>query len=147
MEEALLSGSLVNKRLNLRACIVGKSLETAVVKTYRLIQSGFLSQHSATMQLSPNVAASNTAPNALVVKTFWSKPLIYRERHTKNGPNRRRRARVRRSGRGTRQSRSVRSPDAGNGHERSPRRRLRERCGFRRRRGSSAGSRRRSTPS
>src|SRR5271154_5826758 len=92
MEEALLSGSIVNKRLNLRACIVGKSLETAVVKTYRLIQSGFLSQHSATMQLSPNVAASNTAPNALVVKTFWSKPLIYRERHTKNGPNRRRRA-------------------------------------------------------
>src|SRR5271155_312962 len=91
MEEALLSGSLVNKRLNLRACIVGKSLETAVVKTYRLIQSGFLSQHSATMQLSPNVAASNTAPNALVVKTFWSKPLIYRERHTKKGPNRRRR--------------------------------------------------------
>src|SRR5271170_8292283 len=86
MEEALLSGSLVNKRLNLRACIVGKSLETAVVKTYRLIQSGFLSQHSATMQLSPNVAASNTAPNALVVKTFWSKPLIYRERHTKMAP-------------------------------------------------------------
>src|SRR5271156_351694 len=111
MEEALLSGSLVNKRLNLRACIVGKSLETAVVKTYRLLQSGFLSQHSATMQLSPNVAASNTPPNALVVKTFWSKPLIYRERHTKNGPNRRRRASRFSSCRSVEQ-RSTASPDA-----------------------------------
>jgi hypothetical protein len=92
---ALLAGPLVNKRLNLRACIVGKSLETAVVKTYPLLRSGFLRQHSPIMQPSPNVAASNTPPNALVVKTFWSKLLIYHERHTENGPNRRRRAKAR----------------------------------------------------
>jgi hypothetical protein len=90
MEEALLNGSLVNKRLNLPACIVGKSLETAVVKTSPLLRSGFLRQHSAIMQPSPNVAVSNTPPNALVVKTFWSKLLIYHERHTENGLNRRR---------------------------------------------------------
>jgi hypothetical protein len=70
MEEALLDGSLVNKRLNLRACVVGKSLEMSVVKTYPLLRSAFLRQHSAIMQPSPYVAVSNTPPNAFVVTTF-----------------------------------------------------------------------------
>jgi hypothetical protein len=91
MEEALLGASLVNKRLNLRACIVGEARETAVVKTYPLLRSGFLPHRSAIMQPSPNVAASNTPLKALVVKTFWFKLLIYHERYTENGPNRRKR--------------------------------------------------------
>jgi hypothetical protein len=36
-----LGGSLVNERLNLPACIVGKSAEMAVVKTYPLSDPDF----------------------------------------------------------------------------------------------------------
>jgi hypothetical protein len=94
MKEALLDGSLVNKRLNLRACIVGKSLETAVVKTYPpspiWISSPAFRDHAAVAQC----CRLEHPAERFVVKTFWSKLLIHRERRTTNGPNRRRRSSI-----------------------------------------------------
>jgi len=64
MVGAILGGWLANKRLNSRALTRRALPETAVVKTYPIIPSGFLRQNSGIMQPSPEIAASTTPANA-----------------------------------------------------------------------------------
>jgi hypothetical protein len=64
VEGAILGGLLASKRLNSQARARRASPETAVVKTYPIIPSGFLRQYSGIMQASPGITASSTPANA-----------------------------------------------------------------------------------
>jgi hypothetical protein len=64
MQGVILGGLVGNKRLNSKGRTRRASPETAVVKTYPIMPSGFLRQYSGIMQPSPGITASTTPANA-----------------------------------------------------------------------------------